>query len=183
VAAAGVTAAALRVNGGIVTAGPVECSTVTAQTMLAEAYLYLSSNAAAVGDLLLATGTMATPTISYGIVSHNTEASSNVLTQAFALGVVAGPPTAAGGPNSGPAPGDGWAVVQIATGGIASVCVSCAGTGVTFGDYISFVPGTAARPIVQTPRNRSTALGRALETVAAPTTPNTTAFVKCQLWI
>jgi len=183
VAAAGVTAAALRVNGGIVTAGPVECSTVTAQTMLAEAYLYLSSNAAAVGDLLLATGTMATPTISYGIVSHNTEASSNVLTQAFALGVVAGPPTAAGGPNSGPAPGDGWAVVQIATCGIASVCVSCAGTGVTFGDYISFVPGTAGRPIVQTPRNRSTALGRALETVAAPTAPNTTAFVKCQLWI
>jgi len=165
---------ALHINGDVVAAGGIQCTSVKAQTVLADAYLHASNVSVAVGDLLLAAGTMATPTISYGVVSHDpvAAASSDVLTEAFSLGIVT---DISGAPE----------IVEIATGGIASILVSCegTGTGVTFGDYIVFVPGTAAYPVVQTPRNRSTALARALETVAAPTAPNTTVLVRCQLWI
>jgi len=51
------------------------------------------------------------------------------------------------------------------------------------GDYVEWEPGVSARATVQAaPRDRATAIARALETVAAPISPETTVLVRCQLW-
>ena len=155
----------------------------------AAAYVGLSVSP---GDLLLATGAIYTnpsdPDVAYpyAVFSHHSAVPSSVFTAACVLGVLAAPtptphPSAWAPTSAVPIYG-----LQIVTAGIAPVHVFTPGAAVNLGDYIQWEPvppGTFAHATVQAPpRNRATAIARALETVAAPISPATTVLVRCQLW-
>jgi hypothetical protein len=140
------------------------------------------------GDLLLATGAIYTnPTdgeVSYPYVvfAHHAAAPAGVVTAACLLGVLAAPAPATAPADWAPTAAAPVYGLQIVADGIAAVRVYSPGAAVNLGDYISWVPASAHATVQAGPRDRATAIARALETVAAPVAPATTVLVRCQLW-